>query len=65
LRKHKNATWTNLIKYNLSSEKNLSEIYDTWSLPGLYLMDKARKIILKPMNIDYLQKSFPELFKVK
>ncbi len=64
LRKHKNANWNNAILTE-EGRKSISELYNTWALPSIYLMDKTMKIILKPMTIDYLQKEYPEYFKSK
>lgn len=37
--------------------------YNTWSLPGFYIMDENRKIFAKPMNIDYVKKEFEKYEK--
>lgn len=37
--------------------------YNTWSLPGIYIMDEKMKITAKPMNMDYVKKEFEKLDK--
>lgn len=39
------------------------DFYNTWSLPGIYILDEKRVISAKPMNMDYVKKEFEKLDK--
>lgn len=64
LRKHKNASWINT-RLNNHSINTMGDLFNTWALPSLYLLNKSLKVLLKPMTLDYLQKEYPEIFKSK
>jgi peroxiredoxin len=41
----------------------LSRKYNVWYTPGFYFIDEKKKIIGKPMNIDYIDKQLELLLK--
>lgn len=56
--------WTNVI--NTQGEKGqIYKQYNTWVLPGLYMMDKKRVILAKLMTVDYLKKELESAFMKK
>ncbi|MFH0867362.1 MAG: redoxin domain-containing protein [Bacteroidota bacterium] len=40
------------------SQSPVCNNYNTWSLPGIYILDENRKISVKPMNMDYVKTEF-------
>lgn len=54
--------WINVSDFK-GVQSPVYENYDTWSLPGIYIMDENRKITVKPMNMDYVKKEFEKLDK--
>jgi peroxiredoxin len=47
----------------LGEKSPVCDNYNTWSLPGIYIMDENRKISAKPMNMDYVKKEFEKYDK--
>ncbi|MFA5782935.1 MAG: TlpA disulfide reductase family protein [Bacteroidales bacterium] len=56
--------WTNVINIQ-SSKDQVYKHYNTWVLPGLYIMDKKRVILAKLMTVDYLKKELESAFTKK
>jgi peroxiredoxin len=54
--------WIN-VSDMLGDKSPVCEQYNTWSIPGIYVMDENRKISAKPMNMDYVKKEFEKSFK--
>jgi len=54
--------WTNVIDTS-GLKGSVSKLYNTWALPGLYIMDLKHDIAAKPMNADYVKKEFESAFK--
>ena len=56
--------WTNVID-TLAFKGKIPKLYDTWSLPSLYIMDNKHVLAAKPLNVDYVKKEFDSAFKDK
>ncbi|MFH0895505.1 MAG: TlpA disulfide reductase family protein [Bacteroidota bacterium] len=53
--------WPNVIKTQ-SITAPVEKMFNTWSLPSMYLLNNERKIVFRPMNVDYLQKKLKEIY---
>jgi len=56
--------WINVINI-IGMNNTVSKFYNTWSLPGLYLIDKKHILLSKPMNVDYLKKQLEAVYNKK
>jgi len=54
------CNWVNVI---CKQSNSLTGIYNTWSLPSLYMLDSKQKIAAKPINVDYVKKECEKVFK--